>query len=485
MTSGISRRGFMSLTGAAAAGAAVASTVQAKANAQESATPATVVVAESPSGVSVEDIGVVGLTTHRFDISDLVDLGVTNYRLYAPVQTWEPTDDNGTYGSPSIDEIKANANVINWAAWEQALTSPPPAGYQTSWSKMFQELRQANIAPVIGLDLEGTPAWAAGMNPPTTEADRNEWWEHVFATVYLLNVRHDFGVHRWQVLNEPNIGTSGWAGTIDEYVDFVRLTHDAIDFVYRRYLPDRQYHIHAPVVGLSRNIVFPDNPGFQYISASLEGAGVAFDTVDHHDYTGDVSKYDRLVHQLMADAGYATRDQWVSEFNESILSRDPQLNTKVSTGINIIQNLMRFSWPDDYYVRGCNLMSLYTNPDNQLPRLIEADGTRNPTYYAFRMAIRALQGAKPTHQTTSSSSDLLAITTKPFRGPMRLLVANQSADQSYDVDADVSRLRADGFAKLWEFSEQSQDAVVGHLRVRNGHATFAIPANAAVLLQVD
>ena len=55
----------------------------------------------------------------------------------------------------------------------------------------------------------------------------------MFATVYWVNVRHGLEVHDWQVLNEPDSGRGqGWGGTLQDYLDFTKLTHDAIQHVY-------------------------------------------------------------------------------------------------------------------------------------------------------------------------------------------------------------------------------------------------------------
>ncbi|NJM63444.1 MAG: hypothetical protein HC849_30005, partial [Oscillatoriales cyanobacterium RU_3_3] len=45
----------------------------------------------------------------------------------------------------------------------------------------------ANVDSSVGIR-----SWALQTESPRTEADWNEWWEHVFATVYWLNVRNDY-----------------------------------------------------------------------------------------------------------------------------------------------------------------------------------------------------------------------------------------------------------------------------------------------------
>src|SRR5690349_15233330 len=39
----------------------------------------------------------------RFNIADLQDLGINTYHLYGGMSRWEAQDDDGIYGSPTID----------------------------------------------------------------------------------------------------------------------------------------------------------------------------------------------------------------------------------------------------------------------------------------------------------------------------------------------------------------------------------------------
>lgn len=169
----------------------------------------------------------------QFNINDLVDLGINTYRLYGGMSRWEPTDDSSTYGSPSIAQIEANPDVVNWAFWDNIMTNPP-GGSDYSWSAstgippvsaatIISQLNAHNIKPIVVLrnvDNNNNPAWSEAHNPPTTTNDWNEWWEHVFATVYWFNVRNNYVVDDWEVHNEPNNSGQGWAGTEAQYDTF-------------------------------------------------------------------------------------------------------------------------------------------------------------------------------------------------------------------------------------------------------------------------
>src|SRR3954454_22278558 len=195
------------------------------------AASATLTVAATSWGTSTCYIGATEGNV-RFNIADLQDAGINTYRVYGGMQRWEQQDDDGVFGSPSIAQIKANVNAINWAWWDNAM-STPPNGSDYWWSgdanlwqgnarTIFSALQTAGIRPILTLrnaDNNKNPAWAAQLNPPTTTAAWNEWWEHVFATVYWLNVRNNYYVDDFEVHNEPDNSGQGWGGTLSAYYE--------------------------------------------------------------------------------------------------------------------------------------------------------------------------------------------------------------------------------------------------------------------------
>jgi hypothetical protein len=165
----------------------------------------TLTVSGTQLGVTSQYLGA-NEGSSQFNINDLVDLGINSYRIYGGMSRWEPTDAESTYGSPSIAQIEADPNVINWAFYDNIFTNPP-GGSDYSWSAstgippvsaatIIGDLNAHNITPIIVLrnrDNNGNPSWSP--NPPVTAADWNVWFEHVFATVYWFNVRHTYVRH--------------------------------------------------------------------------------------------------------------------------------------------------------------------------------------------------------------------------------------------------------------------------------------------------
>lgn len=424
----------------------------------------------------------------RFDIGDLTAAGINTYRIYGGMSRWEAQDDDGVYGSPTIAQIKADPNVINWAYWDNEMTNPQ-GGSDYWWSgtagstwmgnaiTMFSALQSAGIKVVLTLrnvDNNGNPTWASQLNPPVDQNGWNEWWEHVFATVYWLDVRNNYGVTDFEVHNEPDNSGQGWAGTEAQYFQLVQQTKDAIDYVFKTYLPGQTYHVYAPVT----------KGGSSWPNDALQQVGTSFDSVDIHDYNSDVRSYVEQTHGWMNADGYANDPLWLSEW-----ATYRGGYTSASKGVSLIlKNLVYMSYPGNDYVYGSHLFTFYdwsgfSGGFQNFEGLVGADGTRTSSFYALQMGTRALEGCRPTYQSTTSNSNLLAITTKDSAGHYYLLVLNTSANTTYSVNADLSRLITSGTGTEWQYDASHNDVVVGSPSLSGGHVTFSIPGTAAVLFE--
>jgi hypothetical protein len=424
----------------------------------------------------------------RFNISDLTAAGINTYRVYGGMQRWEGTDDDAAYGTPTIAQIKANPGVINWAYWDNEMSNPQN-GSDYWWSgtagntwlgnavTIFSGLQSAGIKTVLTLrnvDNNGNPAWAAQLNPPVDQNGWNEWWEHVFATVYWLDVRNHYGVTDFEVHNEPDNSGQGWKGTEAQYEQFVQQTKDAINYVFTTYLPGTTYHVYAPVT----------TGGSSWPNDMMNTVGSSFDSIDIHDYNSDVRSYVEQVHGWMNADGFANAPLWLSEW-----ATYRGGYTNASKGVSLIlKNLIYMSYPGADHVDGSHLFTFYdwkgfSGGFQNFQGLVGPDGTRTSSFYGLQMGTRALAGCKPTYQSTTSSSNLLAITTKDTTGKYDLLVINTSANTSYAVNANLSSLITSGTGTEWQYDATHNDTVVGSPTLSAGHVTFTIPGTAAVLLQ--
>jgi len=447
----------------------------------------TITVSGTPWGVSTCYIGATEGNV-RFNVADLQDAGLNTYRVYGGMSRWERQDDDGVYGSPTIDQIKANPSVINWTWWDNIMTTPPD-GSDYHWSgepgttwqgnarTIFADLKAAGIRPVLtvrNVDNNIEPAWAeTNLNPPNTPEDWNEWWEHVFATAYWLNVRNDYRVDDYEIHNEPNNQGQGFNGTIEDYYQFVIYTNDAIQYVYSTYLPGRTPRVYAPV---SNSTSWPRDV--------MINVGDHFTVVDYHNYSGNILSGNQTMHGHMNANGFANAELWLSEW---ATYRGGYNNA--STGVKtIINNLIRGSQPANDHIDGSHLFTFYDwNGFNggfqNFEGLVDENGVKRASFYATRPGTRALQGCKTTYQSTTSNSNLLAITTRDTGGHIYLLVTNSAASTSYTVDANLSALITSGTGTMWQFDSTHLDVIVGNPVLNNGHVTFTIPGTSAILIK--
>lgn len=439
-----------------------------------------IVITDHVLGQTTQYIGAVeGNTT--FDPADLEDLSINTYRIYGGMSRWEPEDDDEIYGWPSVAEIKADPNLINWEFWDQAMTNPP-YGSDYWWSgkpgevwsgsadTLFSTLKSMGIRPVLNIrnvDNSFNPAWARQLNPPKTEADWNEWWEHVFATVYWLNVRNDYRVDEFEIHNEPDNSTQGWSGTTEDYFELVRVSKDAIDFVYKKFIPNRQYSIHAPIsLGKSH-----------WPFEALRHIPESFDSLNVHDYDTDVSLYVRKVRGWAESNGHSRSPIWLGEWGSH--TNDYNDDT---FALNLVKNMIRASQPFPNYVFGSHIFSLYDwGIDGKHQGLVDPDGKRRLSYYAFRLGTRALQGGKSLLELQKRENSIVAAATKSDNHLFLLLVNSSSATR---FDVDVSAHLQNGRAKQWEFSRSYHDEVADFLPIQNGSVNVTTPSKSVILLEI-
>lgn len=440
--------------------------------------PLTVTVSGEQWGVSTCYIGA-NEGSSGFYIADFKDLGINTYRIYGGMSRWEYQDDDGRYGWPSIADIKADPNVISWGWWDNVMTNPPDGsdyhwstsnGWKGNARTLFEALKTNGIRPVVVLrpvDNGGEPVWSEPLNPPKTVADWNEWWEHVFATVYWLNVRNDYGVDDWEVHNEPDNYGQGWHGSLQDYYGLVRQTHDAIDYVYRTYLPGRTYHLHSPsTVGHSG-----------WPLDVLLDVGPLVDAVNIHNYDWDISGYIAQVHGWMQTANYPALPLWMSEWGDYAGNayKIPVIANDV-----LAAGLIRASRPGNDYVYGSHIFSLYDWGTYRTGLISE--GKKLAGYYTVRMMVRGLQGCKPTYEMQTGDPNLAAIATKDANGTLSLMLSNTS-DYDRLTTFDLSAHLAIGTGTLWVFNAEHMDEVVGHPALVNGLVTVIVPMHTSVLLQ--
>lgn len=443
-----------------------------------------VTVGSTPIGVTTQYIGACEGNVN-FDLADLTDLGINTYRIYGGMSRWESEDDDGVYGFPTIDAIKENPDVIPWGHWDQVMNAPesgsdyafsgdPKDLWQGSAQTIFETLKQANIRPVLSIrntDPGWNPDWALQFNPPRTEADWNEWWEHVFATVYWLNVRHDYRVDDFEVHNEPDNRQQGWGGSQNDYHKLIQVTSDAIAHVYATYLPGRTFHIHAPkTLGGSR-----------WPSWTLAEVPTYFDSVNVHNYDWDISTYIRQVRHWMGGSVHHGAPLWIGEWGTYTEGYDD-----LDFSLNLLKNMVRMSQPETY-VDGSHLFSLYDwGRSGDFEGLIDAEGDRRLSYYAFRMGVRALQGGHTVLPAALSNENVMAIAAQTDQTLNLLIINSLPTAQTVRITFPTEGLQP--AADVREFSASALDEVVEvvdlEIHDMEAEVTISLPARSSRLVHI-
>ncbi len=429
---------------------------------------ASVKVGARQVGVSTRYIGV----GYSYDEAGYAEGGFNTVFLGDSIEKWEPVNDTPTYGALTPDAVKRDPTVVPWAVWDGTLGS-------TRWRAIWESTKARGVRVVIGLRNQYRQTnWSA--NPPKVQADFDEWWEHVFALAYWLNVRNDYRVDDYQVLNEPDLPGikppgEGWMGTEAEYLAVVAVTRDALDHVYKTFLPDRRPTLLGPGVSFpaARTPPAPDGVALglegYWIKDLLKHAGPAIDAVSYHHYASASGLSSNIVAPVKSWVQSAGRPQlplWITEWGGKTAT--------VPEGVDAIRQLMVMSRPASY-VTGSHYFVWGT---------LSSGGQRSTIFHALRLATTALQGAKPTLETTATGEGIDAIATRGEGGALNLLVTNTGAGPAsvaVDVAAALPRV---GRARLLRYD-------VGHGAAEQVEAPFTalrgtleLPAPGAALLQL-
>lgn len=435
--------------------------IAAAANAQD----ATLTVGER-LGVSSRLIG----TSYNYDSELFDELGVNTYFWGNSGPGFEGSNDtgcargSGCWGSPSPADIKADVNAIPWTVWDEAVAAR---------TDQLDHAKKNGITIVMGLRSHVSNSdefWMA--NPPSSEGDWSEWWEHVFALGYALNVRQDWRVDHYQLENEPD-RNDGYLGSIADYLEQTRRTHDALDYLYKTYLPGRKFYLAVPGDSWAGAT---DNPRMDvpaevngdviegsWLFDSIANTSASFNSVAVHAYGKSDGMAGWLKGQVSDRLKAANLDYplWITEWG----------GDSTDGGRDIVDLLMIFARPESYVFAHHYFFT-------------EQLKARDYKFNAMKFATRALRGAKPTFEVASSNADISALVTQETGGATYLLATNKSTQQ-VTVEADFGKLKTSAEpTKLLTFDGDNPAVEAVGPSVVNQRVELTIPPNGAVLLQL-
>ena len=445
-------------------------------------TAATVTVSGTQAGVSTRYMGMQGNGRETFAAVD--DLNINSWRYYMGMENFEPVDDKPGEGFPTTSQLKAASineilntnNLINWDAYEAIMAAD--RGDNQTHNLRFQYFKDNGIRVMANIrpQHKGSPAWAPDFAPPTvSQADRDEWWQYVYAMVLLFNKKHDYRVDDWELGNEPNLASEGFDGNLDTYYVLVNIAKDAIAEAYSRHLGNRAHRVYAPATAWD---------DATWIPAVIQTVGDKFDHVSYHKYTS----YDGLVQSTKNVNGWAgtNREVWLTEWGTWWTDFTTARNSDLPINIQWIKFIMSMSKPGDTYVDGWHYYKLshsgYGGGDGLLDQRV-TPARKEKMYYGLRMGIRALNGGKPVFLSTANNTDLSALTARNADGTFNVIVTNTSSTTSYNVELNLSALatsKANG--ALYRFDANNNDAQSqGPALSSTGRATVSVPPNGAFL----
>lgn len=421
-----------------------------------------------------------------FFIDDLTDLGINVYRMWTKMNELESWDDDSAssetgcenIGTPDIASIKADqpngfVNTIPWDFWDNVFQN------QLWWSgnsreDVIQHCIDNDITPVLVLrpvDDEGFPDKCSGNWAPRSPVDDgflNEWWEHVFAIAYWLNVRHSYGVTHFQVLNEPDIPDQGWDGTQSEYVQLVETAYDAVKLAND--IAGIDTYISAPVVSYYYS---------PYISYALDNADSNIALVDYNNYDTDPSTGIDTIRTIIFshNPDGIIEPIWISEWGTYTSSYDDP-----SRAMTTAKQLMTFS---EKGVEGVTIFGMYDW--GSLSGLLDTNRRKSETYYAYRLMTRGIIDAKDRISHTSNGF-LRNTTTMITRDNdyLYVIVHRDNVDQAATINVNLTALGSgSGTVKVWEYSGSNKDVIVETPTMTDASFSFTAPSNGISLAQIS
>jgi hypothetical protein len=451
-------------------------------------------IISSESGTITVKNSIIGQTTRFigateawvFFIDDLADLGINVYRLWTKMDELEWWDDDyassetgcENIGVPDIAAIKADqpsgfVNTIPWSFWDNVFQN------QLWWSgnsreDIIQQCIDNGIMPVLVLrtvDDQGNPDNCSGSWAPRPPVDENflvEWWEHVFAIAYWLNVRHSYGITHFQVLNEPDLPSQGWDGTQSEYTQLVDAAYDAVKFAND--IAGIDTHIHAPVVS---------NYTSSYISNTLDNADSNISVVDYHTYDIDPTTSIQIIGATVSshNPDSIIEPIWVTEWGTYTSPYDD-----ASQAMLTAKQMMIFSEEE---VEGITIFGMYDF--GSFSGLLDTSRNKSETYFAYRLMARGLINAKDriSHTVTGFGGNTSTLVTRDG-DYVYIIVHRDNAGQAATVNVDLTALGSgSGTLNVWEYSGLNKDVIVETPTMADAIFSFTAPANGISLAQID
>jgi hypothetical protein len=414
--------------------------------------------------------------------------GVNSFRVWAPMNEYEPVDDIAPYGDGVTDltsfesrktALRANplsATYINWTYFTDRFANYIQAGRnKTNLNYALGELKQRNIATMVVLHPN---LWTGSGN----WQDRWELWQYDYAMAYYLAKTYD--IQMYEMFNEPDHGDNITVSQ-DTYITMLQFGSDAIRSaiadVNATYGKSLTPQISAPVLTHAQSstgdyhmVADPDSDtrddtygwgqkAMMNIRKDYKGNTVNYDIFNifgthkygsvGNDFYNEINMMNTRMQQF-SPTGIALPIYYTefNRYNTSTFTANPNLNlenAQTAADLGLIygksilagaKGLLAFkfsnTYSDTYGWQGTG----FNYVSNTAPYQI---GGVKKSAEVVRLAAKGFKDARDRYKTISNSaySDYAAYTSyDPLSGNYYMLAINPNATNNYDVTFNLNGL---------------------------------------------
>ena len=461
----------------------------------------------------------------NFRIEDIKGLGANAFRYWLGPEriftTGAPFED-GKYPTRSYIKSLLQNWPENKAILEQTIkTNLADQGFNKDYwwqdpadkggatlKYQFDQLKSNGITPTISVrpyeEGTGNPSWMSRPPFGDNENAKDEYWYYVFSVFYWMNIYKSYGINIMHVDNEPSRKYK-WTGAANDYAkDVLALSYDAAKTA-------------NDLVGLNTitmaAVDVADAAGWQFLEASVNNENTynyKVDVADYHNYmrynSDKKAANDAFVkgkERVLLLSEWGTYED-VSGYKYSVFdisNSDPakwqDMPLKVARTIFDLSKLQCLDSPacnQKKYLLGSEIF-LIEAPWGGFKQGLVIGGTssattKTPTYHAFHLETRCLQGARDFFELASNDmalKDLVLVTKEGstvYINSVNYIQGTKTADKTFTID--ISALgKTSGTVGVYEFSSANYDKLVESKSFSSGLIQLAVPAQGAVCAVVN
>lgn len=312
-------------------------------------------------------------------------------------------------------------------AWDCFQPRSPRDFVTTCIPESYLENAAAANREIVGL-IKSVPEWASESGTPGGVPDgiglSYDDSDNVFGAFVtrLVEYYRPRGIHRWIILNEPDIrpgeGIVEFEGDVRDYASLLKTAYQAIkaadpaghvQIAGMTWWYDRNAH-RVPYLRRLLSTLYAD--------PQAEANDYYFDGITLHIYftTWTVMPILLANVEILREFGLQDKDIWLAEYNASP-RRDPEARIEAMFDISLEQQA-------DFIVQtsaialaaGVDRMAIYRLYDNSFVPgehepwgLVRADGSLRPAFHAYQQVIETFTGSRQVQRYTTPDAEMITL----------------------------------------------------------------------------